>query len=548
MDDISALLRHLVQTKSIERALAPIATQISQLIMTNEAFENGERDTFPDDLVSRSTSVRESAAELVRASELVALDTKDEVTKRDMTRASELLDVSADSLVTATHRVYVDNMSHQSRRHLIRAAKDLLEGTLKVLLVSDDAKVRKIVTCTRRVLSHLQDMTGVRTVPQLVVCFKSFTDELAELVSLLDKRQNNLIDPHQREHIIVAMTTLKKCVPMLKSSMQTFVKYPKNPQVLASREYSVGQVIESLHAVIDLVEGRQPIDDTQTETSGYFVTAINKLMNQLSEINRPKWGSPGGELDSLIEGAVSHSMAVAHLSTSHHSDLIRKNCQRVFRQLTHVTELHKNVTSSPEFTQLQLDFGDACDCLIEELRDLQRHSSAAVLHLVMDVFKETTEPLSRLLRFALSTSQLQLDMKVSDKDVKSDREAKHVTEQSVESLIDAFQRHAELMCQVSRVVAAGSLHSKSVRTINGCVTQLEQLDPEIVPAILAVCHHGDRVTLEDVRLLTQEWTNNVELLVAAIDGTIDERSFIEISGMGSQLFCLWLNYIYRAYI
>ena len=47
--------------------------------MTNEAFENGERDTFPDDLVSRSTSVRESAAELVRASELVALDTKDEV-------------------------------------------------------------------------------------------------------------------------------------------------------------------------------------------------------------------------------------------------------------------------------------------------------------------------------------------------------------------------------------------------------------------------------------------------------------------------------------
>ena len=76
-----------------------------------------------------------------------------------------------------------------------------------------------------------------------------------------------------------------------------------------------------------------------------------------------------------------------------------------------------------------------------------------------------------------------------------------------------------------------------VRTINGCVTQLEQLDPEIVPAILAVCRHGDRVSLEDVRLLTQEWTNNVELLVAAVDGTIDERSFIEVSGMASQLFC-----------
>ena len=56
--------------------------------------------------------------------------------QRDMTRASELLDMSADSLVTATQRVYVDNMNCHSRRHLIRAAKDLLEGTLKVRICS----------------------------------------------------------------------------------------------------------------------------------------------------------------------------------------------------------------------------------------------------------------------------------------------------------------------------------------------------------------------------------------------------------------------------
>ena len=67
-----------------------------------------------------------------------------------------------------------------------------------------------------------------------IIVLQSFTETLAQLISLLDKRQHNLIDSHQREHIIVAMTTLKKCVPMLKSSMQTFVKYPKNPQVLVS--------------------------------------------------------------------------------------------------------------------------------------------------------------------------------------------------------------------------------------------------------------------------------------------------------------------------
>ena len=38
--------------------------------------------------------------------------------------------------------------------------------------MSDDAKVRKIVTCVKWVLGHLGDLTAVRTVSQLVVCFK----------------------------------------------------------------------------------------------------------------------------------------------------------------------------------------------------------------------------------------------------------------------------------------------------------------------------------------------------------------------------------------
>ena len=47
--------------------------------MVNEAFDSGEKNSFPADLVSRSTSVRDSAAELVRVSRLMTLDTTDEV-------------------------------------------------------------------------------------------------------------------------------------------------------------------------------------------------------------------------------------------------------------------------------------------------------------------------------------------------------------------------------------------------------------------------------------------------------------------------------------
>ena len=40
-------------------------------------------------------------------------------------------------------------------------------------------------------------------------------------------------------------------------------------------------------------------------------------------------------------------------------------------------------------------------------------------------------------------------------------EVKRVNELCVNTLIDAFQQHTELMCQVSRLVAAGAQQSKS---------------------------------------------------------------------------------------
>lgn len=49
-----------------------------------------------------------------------------------MPKACELLSIAGQGLVTASQRVHMENFSTQGRRHLIRTAKDVLEGTLKV--------------------------------------------------------------------------------------------------------------------------------------------------------------------------------------------------------------------------------------------------------------------------------------------------------------------------------------------------------------------------------------------------------------------------------
>ena len=55
------------------------------------------------------------------------------------------------------------------------------------------------------------------------------------LTKLTDKRQKELTHPRQRERIITSMTLLKKSVPMLSTSLQTYVKYIGNPQAQVSR-------------------------------------------------------------------------------------------------------------------------------------------------------------------------------------------------------------------------------------------------------------------------------------------------------------------------
>ena len=70
-----------------------------------------------------------------------------------------------------------------------------------------------------------------------------------------------------------------------------------------------------------------------------------------------------------------------------------------------------------------------------------------------------------------------------------------------------------------------------VRDIRSCATQLEQLDPELVPACIA-CYknRSNKVAVEHLRLLKKEWVNNVQAMMETIDELTDAKLFIQMSG------------------
>ena len=72
-----------------------------------------------------------------------------------------------------------------------------------------------------------------------------------------------------------------------------------------------------------------------------------------------------------------------------------------------------------------------------------------------------------------------------------------------------------------------------MREIRSSVTQLERLDPELLPAVRA-CAMTDKSqtpgSTQHLKLLKREWTINVDLLIDNIDDVIDWQQFLEVSG------------------
>ncbi|XP_022784724.1 uncharacterized protein LOC111325222 [Stylophora pistillata] len=93
----------LVQTKSIELVLAPITSQVSQVIFLNEVTQ---KDGVPlPDLVSSAQQIRGAIKSLVLAAQILVSETTDDDLKSAMPPACDSVTDAGNALVMATHQL-----------------------------------------------------------------------------------------------------------------------------------------------------------------------------------------------------------------------------------------------------------------------------------------------------------------------------------------------------------------------------------------------------------------------------------------------------------
>ncbi|KAK3084101.1 hypothetical protein FSP39_008190 [Pinctada imbricata] len=505
MEVTNGLLSNLVHTKAIESVLAPIASQISLLIILDEA-DGGSLGLC--EMGPCAQTVMKAAESLIQVGKERAKHSKDQDYSRQMLSACEILDLASSNLYIASQRLAMDNRK-ETRTKIVTAAKDVLQGTMKVLLVSDDAEVKKIVSAANLVTENVQRLGTVDSMSDLLIHFKSFTDSAGLLGALVNRRQKELCHKQQREKVILSLSVLQKCIPSMSVALQSYIKYPHNPQAQIGKSYVMNQVLSAVRELVEAVENTFTEEDgLEEEAPGFFVTKIDQLLEALSIENRVDLHR---ELDVWTEATVRHSMLVAHLCTDHNRDIIVKACQRILQLRTNVIRLYYTSQENLELDSVRQDFDVSCETLSDEFCELEKSVNMSLLNLMVDVFKETSEPLERLVKASM------VDLEVSA----TDRFSDYVTE---------FEDHAEKMCQVGNLAAASSTDAHRVRIIRTCVYRLEKLDPDIIPATVAMTKHpNDKMAVKHVKLLMKEWVYELSKLLQALDEMTEPTAFMQIS-------------------
>lgn len=511
------LLSSLVQTKSIELVLAPIAAQVSQLILLNEA---AQRDGIPlPDLVPSAQQIRQAVESLVLAGQKLVSETQDNNLKSGMPPACEAVKDAGNALLMATHQLKQQPFSNKVRYNLVDSARNILEGTMKVLLVYDEAEIHKIVTSARWVMDQLHSVEAVTSPRGLIVSFKGFAESLMLLASLCNKRQQELSNPRQRDRLLSAMMILKKSIGLLSTSMQAYLKNPANLQTKASRDYVVGQIMLACTEIIKIVEARGDLDQS-VEEPGYMAATLEKAHKQLSPHSRL---GASNELDCYLDAIVRSSMDVANSCEAGRKEKILQACQSVLQMRNELTELQKAFLGNPLSQRTRHELDLASERLSVELKKLDRQVSTAVIDAITTVFADAELPVHNMIQAA--TAPL-LDMSVQSQEDAMMR---------LKGKADEFQKHAARLAEVARQSAAISADARRVQAINGTSNDIEKLAPQLMSAAVRVRQTPmDTGCTEHLSQLRRDWTARIHVLTSLVDDITDFNDFVLMTDFNIQ--------------
>ncbi|XP_066552796.1 uncharacterized protein LOC136718903 isoform X2 [Amia ocellicauda] len=498
----------VIKTKSIERVIAPIAAQVCHLIIISElggrAQEFAELEGAAEDVAKATKKMASVAFRLVQESE-------DDILQKEMRPAMESLIASGQNILLAAQKLSIQPQISDHKEELVIATQNVLLGTLKILLVEDDAAVRKIVAAAHWLLDSLTQVEAAPNMPSLLMSFRGFSEALLLLHNLATKRLEELRDSSQREHLGHCLEALTKCISMLYTAMQTTIKQPRNAEAQSAKKYILDHVDTTITDLISLVKSN--LIESASTSQGYYVDKLQGLL-QLLPSSRCS-SITDSDFDSLLRDLVMHCMVVARASRKEWQLIVIKHCQHVLQLGTQISrEARRLVKCYADSKQLQQDLEDNCASMKKELENLDSSMSSAIVYQMLDIFTAHDTALDELLGAATQASNIrgcgELDQ--------------------LQPLLTAFLTHADLMIQVAGNISAGSTDTKAIENIETSRACLKWLRDNIVPNVLELGRSSPNASaVKRLQDLNHQWAEETRQLLGALHNVINIKQFTDLS-------------------
>ncbi|KAJ3610883.1 hypothetical protein NHX12_022973 [Muraenolepis orangiensis] len=251
---MASVLDHgLIKTAAIEQVVAPIAGHLCLLVLLCENANDPEQFV---QLEGAAQAVAKATENLASVASRLTNETEEEVTRMEMSALLEPVTVSGQHVLLVAQKLSIQPDLPEHREELITATQSVMLGVVKVLLVSDDATVRRIVVAAAQVLECLSQLGSSKDTKTLLKSFQEFSDALLLLNDLTVERANSLQDPRQAKSLLDSLGTLSKCISMLHTAMCTTIKHPSSEQAQAAKIYILDKVESSVKDIVDTLHSR----------------------------------------------------------------------------------------------------------------------------------------------------------------------------------------------------------------------------------------------------------------------------------------------------
>lgn len=367
-------------TKMIEAILEPVAQQVSQLVILHEETEGGL--AMPD-LSAPVQAVSAAVQNLVLVGKQTMEDSKDQILKQEMPLAFSRVEESSRFLVGATQIFKNDPTSPEGRKKLLDGARGILSGTSAMLLTFDEGEVRKIVAVCRGVIKYLQVAEVVERMEDLITFVKNLTPGVTNMAKQVEARAKELTHVAHADILDQRVASVKKMIPLLISSIKTFVTTGTGSQGRAEAQGNRNYIIEKMFADIEEIirvlqlttydedEGDDPINDMRKAAS----IINNKMDLAHSWLNDPN-ADAGGLGESAVRNIIIQGRQAAAAASDPEKTRIEKVCNELDKLLDDLAALRRQGKgTSPEAQRLVQQIKVKLGVLQNDIEDAIQHQA-----------------------------------------------------------------------------------------------------------------------------------------------------------------------------